>query len=157
MNFFDAELIDNEVKIFPVQMSFFGIFLAFFFYINNSKFLFLLKKNSFGLKAYNFLNKKLFFDKLYQEFISQYVFIFGYSTSYKLVDRGIFEVMGPYGLNYIISKTGSDLQKLQSGYLYHYTFIFLVIISLILIFEHIVLLESINSILDIFYLRNQFS
>jgi len=111
----------------------------------------LLKKNSFGLKAYNFLNKKLFFDKLYQEFISQYVFIFGYSTSYKLVDRGIFEVTGPYGLNYIISKTGSDLQKLQSGYLYHYTFIFLVIISLILIFEHIVLLESINSILDIFF------
>ena len=151
MNFFDAELIDNEVKIFPVQMSFFGIFLAFFFYINNSKFFFLLKKNSFGLKAYNFLNKKLFFDKLYQEFISQYVFIFGYSTSYKLVDRGIFEITGPYGLNYIISKTGSDLQKLQSGYLYHYTFIFLVIISLILIFEHIVLLESINSILDIFY------
>jgi len=151
MNFFDAELIDNEVKIFPVQMSLSGILLAFFFYINNSKFFFLLKKNSFGLKAYNFLNKKLFFDKLYQEFISQYVFIFGYSTSYKLVDRGIFEVTGPYGLNYIISKTGSDLQKLQSGYLYHYTFIFLVIISLILIFEHIVLLESINSILDIFY------
>lgn len=151
MNFFDAELIDNEVKIFPVQMSLSGIFLAFFFYINNSKFFFLLKKNSFGLKVYNFLNKKLFFDKLYQEFISQYVFIFGYSTSYKLVDRGIFEITGPYGLNYIISKTGSDLQKLQSGYLYHYTFIFLVIISLILIFEHIVLLESINSILDIFY------
>jgi len=44
MNFFDAELIDNEVKIFPVQMSLSGILLAFFFYINNSKFFFFLKK-----------------------------------------------------------------------------------------------------------------
>lgn len=151
MNIFDSECIDHQFKIFPVQISIFGVLSAFLFYNYYSKMLFLLKKSFLGLKVYNFLNKKWFFDKLHQEYISQYFYNFGYSTSYKLIDRGVFEMMGPMGLSYILPKTGLDLQKLQSGYLYHYTFIILGVTTLFLFFKHIIIFDSIFVILKSFY------
>jgi NADH-ubiquinone oxidoreductase chain 5 len=140
MIFFDAECINYIIKILPIQLSFFGILSSFLLFIYTPRTIFLSKKSYFGLKAYNFLNKKWFFDKLHQEFISQHLFTFGYLTSYKLIDRGIFEIIGPYGLNYVVPKIGFDLQKLQSGYLYHYILIILIIITVWLTFEHTVLI-----------------
>ena len=151
MNSFEGECISHGFKIFPVQFSFFGIIAAYVLYNYNPRILFLLKKNSLGLKIYNFLNKKWFFDKLYQEYIFQYFFIFGYLTSYKLIDRGIFEIIGPYGLNHALPKIGLNLQKLQSGYLYHYTFLFLLTICLFLIFEHFISLSYVFVILNLFF------
>jgi hypothetical protein len=52
-----------------------------------------------GKKIYNFLNRKWFFDKIYNEYFGQFFFKFGYSISYKFVDRGIFEILGPTGLS----------------------------------------------------------
>jgi hypothetical protein len=50
-----------------------------------------------GKKIYNFLNRKWFFDKIYNEYFGQFFFKFGYSISYKFIDRGIFEILGPTG------------------------------------------------------------
>jgi NADH-ubiquinone oxidoreductase chain 5 len=151
MNLFEGECISYSFKVFPVQLSFLGIIAAYVFYNYNPRVLFLLKKNSLGLKIYNFLNKKWFFDKLYQEYIFQYFFLFGYLTSYKLIDRGIFEIMGPYGVNYSFPRIGLNLQKLQSGYLYHYAFLFLSTICLFLIFEHFISSNYVSIILNLFF------
>ena len=151
MSLFEGECISNKFKTFPVQSSLLGAFAAYTFYNYNPRVFFLLKKSSWGLKIYNFLNKKWFFDKLYQEHIFQYFFIFGYLTSYKLIDRGIFEIIGPYGLNYALPKVGLELQKLQSGYLYHYTFLFLVTICLFLIFEYFIFLNFTSVVLNFFF------
>ena len=51
-----------------------------------------------GRGLYTFLNRKWFFDKVYNEFISQEVLSIGYNTTYKLVDRGLFEFLGPLGI-----------------------------------------------------------
>ena len=149
MNIFDSECIPYKFKIFPVQLSCLGGLIAFLLYNYIPKTLFFFKRNVVGLKIYNFLNKKWFFDKLYQEYISQYFFIFGYITSYKLIDRGIFEILGPYGLSYMLPRTGLDLYKLQSGYLYHYTLIILSMFTLFLIFEYVSMLNLI--IIKFFY------
>lgn len=138
LNCFDSEFIIYSFKILPVQLSFVGAFSAFFFYSFSYKTLFLLKTNAIGLKFYNFLNKKWFFDKLHQECISQYFFNFSYLTSYKLVDRGVFETMGPMGLGYILPKINFNLQKLQSGYLYHYTLLVLIAITFFLSFKQVI-------------------
>jgi len=60
-------------------------------------------------------------------------------------------MMGPMGLSYILPKTGLDLQKFQSGYLYHYTFIILGATTLFLVFEHIIIFDSIFVSLKSFY------
>lgn len=120
-NHSDAEFILLGFKCMPVIFSLLGVFSAFFLYKYQTKLLFLIKSSSYGVKIYNFLNRKWFFDKLYNEFVGQLFFKFGYSISYKQIDRGIFEMLGPTGLSTTILKVGKTFHKAQSGYLYHYT------------------------------------
>ena len=126
MNRIDSEFINVYLKLLPVILSLFGMFLSFFFYSFNSNILFLLKISKIGKYFYNFLNRKWFFDKIYNEKFSQFFFKFSYNISYKMIDRGIFEVFGPMGLSRIVSIKSVNLYKLQTGYLYHYTFVILV-------------------------------
>ena len=69
-------------------------------------------------------------------------FKFGYSISYKFIDRGIFELLGPTGLSFSTVGLGSDLYKNQTSYMYHYTYSILV--SLTVLF----LLREFGSLLD---------
>jgi len=125
MNRIDAEFIPHIFKILPVVFSLSGVFLAFTFYILLSNSLFVLKTSLIGKKIYNFLNKKWFFDKVYNEYIGQFFFSFGYNVSYKIIDRGIFEIFGPMGLSATVLKNSRFTTNLQSGYVYHYTLLFL--------------------------------
>jgi NADH-ubiquinone oxidoreductase chain 5 len=117
---FDAEFIITFYKVLPVILSLLGFIVAFLIYNFNSKLLFQLKVSSIGKKIYTFLNRKWFFDKLYNEYLGQFFFKFGYSVSYKFIDRGIFEILGPTGLSTVILNVGAQLHKMHSGYLYHY-------------------------------------
>lgn len=126
MNLFDAEFIPLFYKTLPVNLSLFGFLLAFVLYNFRSNFLFKIKTSIFGKKVYNFLNRKWFFDKIYNEYFGQFFFKFGYSISYKFIDRGIFEILGPTGLSSTALRIGSGLHKMQTGYIYHYTFIILI-------------------------------
>lgn len=125
MNLIDAEFIPHTFKLLPVILSLLGGASSFFLYTYKSKLLYQIKVSSLGKKIYNFLNRKWFFDKVYNEYIGQFFFKFGYNMSYKTIDRGIFEMFGPHGLSFIISKQGKSLSNLQSGYLYHYLFVIL--------------------------------
>ena len=88
-----------------------------------------------GRRIYNFLNKKWFFDKVYNEYIAQFFFSFGYNVSYKIIDRGIIEIFGPMGLSGVISKKAFYIVKLQSNYIYHYTLLVLLGSTLVLGFR----------------------
>jgi NADH:ubiquinone oxidoreductase subunit 5 (subunit L)/multisubunit Na+/H+ antiporter MnhA subunit len=94
--------------------------------------LFCLKSSKIGKKTYYFLNRKWFFDKIYNEYIGQLFFRFAYSTSYKFIDKGIFEILGPTGFSSVILNISSSLNRLQTGYLYHYTSTLLIFLSLFL-------------------------
>jgi len=120
-NIFDAEFINVFYKILPVNLSLLGFFSAFIFYNFRSKFLFNIKISHIGKKVYYFLNRKWFFDKIYNEYLGQFFFKLGYSISYKFIDRGIFEIFGPTGISNVTSKISLNIHKLQSGYIYHYT------------------------------------
>jgi NADH:ubiquinone oxidoreductase subunit 5 (subunit L)/multisubunit Na+/H+ antiporter MnhA subunit len=137
MNMFDAEFVTPFFKLLPLILSILGLFTAFTLYNFQSKTLFNLKISSTGQKIYNFLNKKWFFDKLYNEQFCQFLFNFSYETSYKVVDRGIFEILGPHGITRVLFKLASTVSKIQTGYIYHYTFVFLVGLTLILAFYQI--------------------
>ena len=130
-NLFDAEFIPLFYKTLPVYLSLLGFISAFLLYNFKSKLLFLIKTSSFGKKTYKFLNRKWFFDKLYNEYFGQFFFKFGYSTSYKFVDRGIFEILGPTGLSTTALKIGTNLHKMQTGFIYHYTLLILLGATLI--------------------------
>jgi len=134
VNIFDAEFsISLFYKHLPVMLSLLGSTLSFILYNFQFKLLFLLKTSFIGKKIYNFFNRKWFFDKIYNAVFGQFFFKFGYSVSYKFVDRGIFELLGPTGLSTSISNVSSELYKLQTGYMYHYTFSILIGITFLLV------------------------
>jgi len=132
MNRIDSEFITHIYKILPVALSLLGATSSFLLYLFGSKILVQLKMSSLGKKIYNFFNKKWFFDKVYNEYISQLFFTISYTITYKIIDRGIIEVFGPMGLSSIIVKKASGISKLQTGYLYHYTFLMLTGLTTIL-------------------------
>jgi NADH-ubiquinone oxidoreductase chain 5 len=132
LHVFDAEFVEFFYKILPVTLSIFGACLSFVLYNFQSSILFNIKISSLGRKVYTFLNKKWFFDKLYNELFGQFFFKFGYTISYKSVDRGAFEIMGPAGLSTVASNVAHKLHKAQTGSLYHYTLLILAVVALIL-------------------------
>jgi len=131
-NLFDAEFSSTFSKLLPVVLSLLGFISAFSLYNFNSELLFKLKTSDLGKKFYVFFNRKWFFDKLYNEYFGQFFFKFGYSTSYKFIDRGIFEMLGPTGISQVSLNVAAQLHKLNSGYLYHYMLVTLISITLLI-------------------------
>jgi hypothetical protein len=88
------------------------------------------------------LNRKWFFDKVYNEVIGQFFLYAAYHWTYKQVDRGLIESLGPFGLSRLVSKIAYRLKLLQTGFFYHYTLamvislmLFLAYFSLSAVFE----------------------
>ena len=146
LHLFDAEFSEYKYKILPVNLSLLGSLSAFLLYNFQANFLYKIKISSFGRKLYSFLNKKWFFDKIYNEIVGQFFFKFGYAVSYKLIDRAPFEILGPTGLATTFSKISVSLNKLQTGSLYHYTFIILNAVVLFLFIRqlHVLFLYSLD-------------
>ena len=136
LHVFDAEFVEFFYKILPVSLSLFGASLSFILYNFQSSILFSIKTSFFGRKVYSFLNKKWFFDKMYNEIFGQFFFKFGYSMSYKSIDRGTFEIMGPTGLSSVAMKTAHQLHSAQTRSLYHYTLVILSVLALFLCLRH---------------------
>ena len=126
MNMIDAEFIPHFYKVLPVCLSVSGAGLSFIMYTFGTKSLYKIKISFLGRKVYNFLNKKWFFDKVFNEYIVQSFLSFGYHVSYKTIDRGIIEILGPMGLSNLVSRQAFSLHSLQTGFIYHYAFLMLV-------------------------------
>jgi len=127
----EAEFIPHHIKLVPVIFSLTGAISAFILYMSYANSLYELKVSPIGRKLYTFLNRKWFFDKVYNDYVTQNMLSFGYHTSYKLIDRGVFEFLGPLGLSRLVSKRGSGFASLQTGFLYHYAFVMLLGVTFI--------------------------
>ena len=125
VNLIDAEFLPTIMKLLPVIFSMTGMFSAFYLYHFSSKFFFEKKMSKEGRLIYNFLNKKWYFDKIYNEYIVQNLLHFGYHITYKLIDKGIVELFGPYGITKTLHSLSKRLSSLQTGYIYNYSFVML--------------------------------
>jgi NADH-ubiquinone oxidoreductase chain 5 len=121
----EAEFIPYYIKLTPVILSNLGAISAFILYNSYSTELYNMKKTPLGRGLYTFLNRKWFFDKVYNEYVSQEVLSMGYNTTYKLVDRGLFEFLGPLGITKTVWQNGRLFTGMQTGFVYHYTFVML--------------------------------
>jgi len=122
----DAEFLPTFFKLLPVILSFGGLFSAFYLYFFKFKFLYNLKISEYGVFFYNFLNRKWYFDKIYYEFINQYILKIGYNVTYKMIDKGLIEMCGPYGLTTIFAYLSQKIILMQTGYIYHYSLLMLI-------------------------------
>ena len=90
-----------------------------------------MKLSPLGLKLYTFLNKRWLFDKVYNDFLAYPALRFGYEISFKTLDKGFIEILGPTGAAQFFGSKDpksfiSQISNLQSGYVYHYALIMLI-------------------------------
>jgi len=69
---------------------------------------------TYARKVYLFLNSKFLFDILYNKYFISGGLKSGYTIS-KILDKGLIEIMGPYGLSNVFSMTGLNISKLDTG------------------------------------------
>jgi NADH-ubiquinone oxidoreductase chain 5 len=121
LNLIDAEFASPFFKLLPVFLSLFGASIALFLYAFFFKDLYLLKTSFIGKKLYIFLSRKWFFDRFHNEFINQVFLKFAYHVTYKTIDRGFIEMIGPYGLSKTVLMKSRTLSNLQTGSVYDYS------------------------------------
>ena len=109
----DSEWLDSSIKMIPLYFSLGGASLAYFHYLFSFKTLFSLKQNVWGRQLYTFLNRKWFFDKVYNEWISQTVLDVAYKNAYQGIDRGILEFLGPTGISMYLVNIAETLKKVN--------------------------------------------
>jgi proton-translocating NADH-quinone oxidoreductase chain L len=83
-----------------------------------------------GRAFYTFLNRRWFFDKVYNHWLGEGALHFGYHTSWKALDKGCFEILGPYGIAQTFPHWSRQLTLLQSGMIYHYAVMILLGLTL---------------------------
>lgn len=130
----ESEWLDASVKMIPLIFSFTGTGLAIYHYLFSFNFLFILKNYSYGRMVYTFLNRKWFFDKIYNEWVSQSLLNVSYKHTYKNIDRGLLEFLGPYGISNEIYSFTKGIYAISLGFIFHYLFLLFCFIFVILLF-----------------------
>lgn len=121
-----------NIKLLPLYFSFMG---SFFIIFNN----YLLKKYNYlkisliFKQLYIFLIKSWYFDIIYNRFFVLSVLSLGF-FSFKNIDRGLIELLGPLGLVRIFSLFINKAKVLQSGFVYHYVFLIVIGVTCFLTF-----------------------
>src|SRR5258708_5226531 len=117
----EAEFSINPIiKLLPAILSLTVATLAILLYHNSPEFIIDLTNNSLGRKFYSFFNVKYYFDVIYNHYMVTAGLKLGYTIS-KQIDRGVIELLGPYGLAKTFTETGMNIAKLDTGIITTYS------------------------------------
>lgn len=84
--------------------------------------------------AYTLFARKFLFVSQIAVRTSVEVFHAGYNSCYKLLDKGIFEVLLPYGVTSILSSSVRKMKLIHSSILYHYAGLLCLALIMLLMF-----------------------
>lgn len=154
INLVEAEFsLPLLIKLLPALLSALGALLAILTYQTKPEFFVGLTDNIFGKNLYTFLNGKYFFDIIYNFYIIRKSLKYGYYIT-NVLEKGVIEIMGPYGLSNVLFNTGKNISKLDTGIVTSYAlYIVLGLISLIFLVFFPVIIDISNYPLLILELR----
>ncbi|EGN91377.1 hypothetical protein SERLA73DRAFT_67528, partial [Serpula lacrymans var. lacrymans S7.3] len=119
------------IKLLPSLLSLLGASLSIYLYHVNPEFINSIIETKIGRQIYTFLNGKYFFDVIYNQYIIAAGLKTGYTIS-KVLDRGVIELIGPYGLASALNNTAINIAKLDTGVITTYSlYITLGLLSLV--------------------------
>nr|AOX48932.1 NADH dehydrogenase subunit 5 [Gelidium crinale f. luxurians] len=139
-NFIEGEFLNPGIKWIPFLLSMVGIILATILNLSN------FTITSWKIQSFFafLISKKWFWDPIYNRFFVYPILIFGYNVTFKNLDRGFIELLGPYGAINFIPSWAKSIKNLQTGQITHY--IFFMILGLCSFFMIFTWLENINSL-----------
>ena len=149
---FEAEFLPFYIKLIPVIFSLSGGISAFILYLLfKTSFNSLLSWNYLQF-IYHFLNKKWYIDNIYNKIIVKNILDFSYHISFKKIDRGLIEIVGPLGLVRFLQALILKIKTFQTGLIYNYAFLMLLGIICILFISFNFTYYSINLLIIYLYL-----
>ena len=83
---------------------------------------------------------------MYNDFLSENALKFGYTISFKTLDKGTFEILGPSGIAQSFMNLAQYISRLQSGLIYHYAVVML--LGIVTMITVISLWEFLEILLD---------
>ena len=131
----ESEFLNIQAKWTPFLFTVLGFSLSTFLNFLLPTFLNQLQFSNF---FFFLINKKWFFDFAYNNLIVFPLLNFGFRVSFKNLDRGFIELLGPVGVNVLIQRLVDNILSLQTGQLTHY--ILLILYSLFTVYTLIFLL-----------------
>lgn len=132
INRLESEYIPQVQKMIPLFFTLLGGAVA---YLVNTGFVrgtYLVKTSLLPRKLYYMLNKRWLFDKVYNDFVAQKNLDFGYRIGFKSLDKGVFEILGPYGIKSLFENLTRYYSLIQSGMIYHYAVVMLLGVILVI-------------------------
>jgi len=135
----EIEWLNTSIKIIPLIFSFGGIGFAFFNYsilgFKGNFDLLYFKQTKFVRLLHRFLNRKWFFDKVYNECVAAPILYIGYKHTYQNRDRGLIEIFGPYGFVTLFYNISNIINSMTLSYIHRRVFLFLVALLVLFIFS----------------------
>ena len=128
--------IPTFFKLLPAFLSITGGCLALLLFKFMPNLLIKFKLSKIGRKLYFFFNQKYYYDILINKFVVYKGFELANITS-KVLDRGIIELMGPFGLVNKLVNYSFNLSKLDNGIITNYA-LYIVIGFIVLLYTLII-------------------
>lgn len=120
-------VVSNFIKITPFVLSLLGMFLAFILYSSGVVF-------KWGQRVlYTFFNSAWQFNYIINNFFINYIWKFGHLITYRIIDRGLLEIIGPKGASQLLIRSTQRVSNLQSGTVFNYALIMIVFTSLFIL------------------------
>jgi NADH-ubiquinone oxidoreductase chain 5 len=114
------------IRFLPLLFSFCGALVSYHVHFLSTHFFYRVKTSQFGQTIYSFANGRWLFDKVYNEVLVTPSLWFGYEVSFKTLDKGVFEILGPSGISSVLRQLASETSKIQTGFVAHYAFLMLI-------------------------------
>jgi len=119
------------INFIPTIFSFLGILLVFYLYFFKQNLILFLKKKFNSL--YQFLLNKWYFDEFYNYLFVQNIFKLS-DNLWKKIDIGLIDRLGPNAIALSTKNISKFFSNLQTGYIYHYVFSFVIGMTLLISF-----------------------
>lgn len=80
--------------------------------------------------VYTFFNSAWQFNYVINHFIVLNILNFSHLVTYRVIDRGLLEIIGPNGVSRLLIKLTQKISNLQSGMVFNYVLIMIVFLGL---------------------------
>ena len=140
-----SPIIGNLVKIVPLLLSLLGALSAFMVYDYFSiKYKIVRIRGlvynaglmgrvlDFYYMVYTFLNSAWQFNHVINSFIVFNVINFAHLVTYRVIDRGLLEIIGPNGISGLLIRLTQNISNLQSGMVFNYVLIMIIFTVLLI-------------------------
>nr|YP_009034310.1 NADH dehydrogenase subunit 5 [Porites panamensis]YP_654393.1 NADH dehydrogenase subunit 5 [Porites porites]ABG02367.1 NADH dehydrogenase subunit 5 [Porites porites]AHZ88996.1 NADH dehydrogenase subunit 5 [Porites panamensis]AMZ79713.1 NADH dehydrogenase subunit 5 [Porites sverdrupi] len=117
-------VVSLPIKLLPVSLSLGGAVLVIVLYFYSVPF---FKVPSFiGRISYTFLYSAWQFNYVLNYFLAKKAWKGGHQISYRTMDKGILELVGPKGISNFLIELARGLSNLQSGLVFNYALVILI-------------------------------